>query len=184
MSPDEARLLGLQLAVDLYADWEPDGLGDREGQLLAAVTDAACHFAHVLTGRPHRLRLFVAPFTFAEGPPGPGVPTIRGDNMSVTMSDNQEVSYSVEAEDSRGFPVTDALTWSESTGGAVVTATPAADGMSCVFASVAPGESTITVTDGTLSASDVVTVVAGPVAELVLTPGTPTPEPAPAAPPA
>jgi hypothetical protein len=52
-----------------------------------------------------------------------------------------------------------------------------------VFAAVAPGSATITVTDGTLSASDLITVTAGAAASLVLTPGTPESE-TPAAPPA
>ena len=100
--------------------------------------------------------------------------------MSVTMTDTQEVSYAVEPEDSKGAQVSDTLTWTESSAGAVVTATPSADGLSCVFAAVDPGTSTITVTDGTLTGTDIITVVAGSVASLVLTPGVPTDEPAPA----
>jgi hypothetical protein len=95
------------------------------------------------------------------------------------MSDTQEVTYAVEAEDSRGFQVADTLTWSESSGGAVVTATPSADGTSCLFTSVAPGTSTVSVTDGTLSASDIITVTPGGVASLVLTPGAVTDQPTP-----
>jgi len=98
------------------------------------------------------------------------------------MTDDQMVTYVCEPEDDKGFAVGDTLTWSESSGGAVVTAAPSADGMSCVFSAVAPGDSTVSVTDGTLSASDTVTVTAGGVASLVLTPGTPVAEAA--APPA
>ena len=100
--------------------------------------------------------------------------------MSVTMTDSQEVTYTVEAEDSRGFAVSDTLTWSSDDAGAFVTVTPSADTLSCVFAAVDPGTANISVTDGTLSATDVITVDAGAVASLVLTPGTPTDEPAPA----
>lgn len=91
--------------------------------------------------------------------------------MSVTMTDVQAVSYACEPEDSRGFAVSDALTWSEDSGGAVVTAAPSADGLSCEFTAVAPGTATVSVTDGTLSASDLITVTVGGVASLVLTPG-------------
>ena len=100
--------------------------------------------------------------------------------MSVTMTDAQQVSYSVEPEDSKGIAVSDTLTWSSDDGGAVVTVTPSADTLSCVFAAVAPGTANISVTDGTLTDVDVITVVAGGVATLVLTPGTPVAEPAPA----
>ncbi len=93
--------------------------------------------------------------------------------MSVTMTDAQTVSYAVEPEDSRGFQVADTITWSSDDNGAVLTVTPAADGLSCVFAAVAPGTATITASDGTLSASDLITVTTGAVASLVLTPGTP-----------
>ena len=98
--------------------------------------------------------------------------------MSVTMTDSQEVTYTCEPEDSKGIEVSDTLTWSSDDGGAVLTVTPSADTLSCVFAAVAPGSATITVTDGTLSGTDLITVTAGPVASLVLTPGTPTDEPA------
>ena len=98
--------------------------------------------------------------------------------MSVTMTDDQQVSYSVEPEDDKGFATSDTITWSSDDGGAVLTVTPSADGLSCVFAAVAPGSATITASDGTLSASDLITVTAGGVASLVLTPGTPEAEPA------
>ena len=93
--------------------------------------------------------------------------------MSVSMSDSQQVSYTVEPEDSKGFQVSDSLTWSEDSAGAVVAMTVAADGLSAEFVAVAPGAASISVTDGTLSGSDLITVTAGPVASLVLTAGTP-----------
>lgn len=97
--------------------------------------------------------------------------------MSVTMTDAQQVTYTCEPEDSKGFQVSDTLTWSSDDAGAVLTVTPSADGLSCVFAAVAPGTATISVTDGTLSGSDLITVTPGGVATLVITPGTPVAEP-------
>ena len=96
--------------------------------------------------------------------------------MSVTMTDSQEVTYTVEPEDSKGIAVSDTLTWSSDDGGAFVTLTPSADTLSCLFAAVAPGTANISVTDGTLSGADSIVVTAGPVASLVLTPGTPVSE--------
>lgn len=156
--------------------------GTRESEM--SVLRLAGGFLKFLTARPSRLVLRPAPRTFAEGNPALSNPTqFQGDGMSVTMTDDQQVSYAVEAEDDKGFAVSDSLTWTADDGGAVLTVTPAADGMSAVFAAVAPGSATITVTDGTLSASDLITVTAGAAASLVLTPGTPEAE-TPAAPPA
>jgi hypothetical protein len=165
------RLEALRLAVQLYAPREHD---DFTGQ---TVIHAAGEFTKWLTARPARLALTAAPTTFSQADPGRNLPTRRtGDNMSVTMTDDQQVSYAVEAEDDKGAQVSDTLTWSSDDAGAVLTVTPSADGMSCVFAAVAPGSATVTVTDGTLSASDLITVTAGAAASLVLTPGTPSAE--------
>lgn len=182
MDIDEARSEGLRLAVELHAVQDtPRDQFTRE-TLPERVIGTAGQFASWLLARPHRLRLFPAPYTFAQPAyPGPAVRTKTGDNgMSVTMTDAQQVTYTCEAEDSKNFPVSDTLTWSSDDNGAVLTVTPSADGTSCVFAAVAPGSATISVTDGTLSASDLITVTPGGVASLVLTPGTPTDEPAPA----
>ena len=46
-----------------------------------------------------------------------------------------------------------------------------------MFTAVAPGTANISVTDGTLTASDLITVTAGAVASLVLTPGDVTDDP-------
>lgn len=167
------RAEALRLAVDLHAGSHATTWG---APIAERVLDDAGRFERWLIGAPARLHLTPSPFTFNQGMPGPGVPTIiitSGDQMAVQMLDTQAVSYTCEPEDSKGFPVADTLTWSESSGGAVVIAAPAADGLSCQFTAVAPGTSTITVTDGTLSGSDVITVTAGPAAQLVLTPGTP-----------
>ncbi|HEX3962159.1 MAG TPA: hypothetical protein VHZ03_36945 [Trebonia sp.] len=175
---DDYRFEALQLAVELHT-------GRDTAFPAEDVLDAADRFTRWLHARPARLILAVAPTTFEQGDPARHHPTKRtGDPMSVTMTDDQEVSYSVQAEDDKGAPVSDTLTWSADDNGAVVTVTPAADGMSCVYAAVAPGTATVSVTDGTLSASDLITVTAGAAASLVLTPGTPAAEGAstPAAP--
>lgn len=159
--------------------------GTRESEFV--VLRLAERFLRFLTARPSRLVLRPAPFTFAEGNPALSSPTkFQGDHMSVTMTDDQQVSYAVQAEDDKGAAVSDSLTWASDDNGAVLTVTPAADGMSCVFAAVAPGSATISVSDGTLSASDLITVTAGAVASLVLTPGAPSAEAAaaPVTPPA
>lgn len=179
---DECRAEGLRLAVELHSrqDFATGGYdGDTAGKILAA----AAQFATWLESRPHHLTLTPGSETYQQpGYPGPAVPTKTGAHgMSVTMTDSQEVSYGVQAEDSKGQAVSDTLTWSSDDGGAVVTVTPSDDTLTCVFAAVAPGTANISVTDGNLSAVDVITVTTGAVASLVLTPGTPTDEPAPSA---
>ena len=169
MDVDEARLASLALAVELHS---------LDHDEIDRVLCTAGEFTRWLTARPHRLHLRPAPFTFQQPAyPGPAVHTKTGDyGMSVTMTDSQEVTYTVEPEDSKGIAVSDTLTWSSDDGGAFVTLTPSADTLSCLFAAVAPGTANISVTDGTLSDTDVITVTAGPVASLVLTAGTPTAE--------
>ena len=85
--------------------------------------------------------------------------------MPVTITDAEIADYSsaVSETDSKGFPVTDALTWTEDSNGAVLTGNGAG-----VFTAVAPGTANITVTDGSLSATDAVTVDPGAAAALLL----------------
>lgn len=174
---DAAREVALTLAVQLHSarDSQPDPFASEP--LPERVLHTAGQFANWLASRPAHLRLRPAPFTFAEGRPGPGVPTKhQGDGMSVTMTDSDQVTYVVAPEDSKGVAVADTLTWSSDDNGAVVTLTPSADTLSCVFAAVDPGTANISVTDGTLSAADSIVVTAGAAASLVLTPGTPVAE--------
>lgn len=178
LTADFARLEAIRVVAELFAGSRPREIHD--------VLAAADRVEAWLRARPARLVVRPSPLTFTEGIPGPGAPTrittLPGGRMSVVMTDAQQVTYTVEAEDSKGFEVADTLTWSEDSGGAVVTVTPAEDGMSAVVAAVAPGTATVSVTDGTLSGSDLVTITTGSVASIVLTAGTPGDEPAPAPP--
>jgi hypothetical protein len=176
-APDPLRLEALRLAVALF---DQGACTDSHW-----VLHAAGQFTEFLLGRPARLRLIPPQTTFPQAPGVPGVPTAittTGGSMSVTMTDSQMVTYTVEPEDSKGFPVQDTLTWTASDGGTVLTVTPSADGLSCTFDAVAPGTSTVSVTDGNLSASDLITVTTGSAATLALTPGAPAAEPSPAPP--
>lgn len=133
------------------------------------------------------LLLVVSPLTYEQGTSTSAhtrTSTTPEGLIMATLTDTQQFTASVEPEDSKGFATTDAgLTWSESSGGAVVTLQPSADGMSCLVVAVAPGSATYQVTDGTRTASGAVDVTAGAVAALVITEGTAS-EQAPPAPPA
>lgn len=169
--PDR-RLEALRSACLLYQ-------GTREAPFV--VIRAAEQFLTQWLGKkPHRLVLTPAPNTFQQGNPARHNPTKHlGDGMSVQMNDDQQVTYSVAAKDDKGFDVSDAITWSADDGGAVLTVTTAPDSMSATFAAVAPGTATVTASDGTLSASDLITVTPGDVASLVLNPGAVEAQPAP-----
>jgi hypothetical protein len=169
------RLEALRLAVALYARREQD---DFTGD---AVIHAAREFLDWLTARPAHITLH-GPVITAQGNPARTLPLKRsGASMAVTMTDTDQAAYTVSETDSRGFPVTgDAITWTESSAGAVVTT----DGTSGVFVAVAPGTVQITATDGTLTASDTINVTAGSAAALVLGTAVVTPAPAVTEPPA
>lgn len=178
---DECRAEGLRLAVELHSrqDFASDGYdGDTAKKILA---DAA-EFATWLESRPHHLTLTAGSETYQQPDyPGPAVPTKTGDNgMSVTLTDTQQVSYSVAAEDSKGFAVTDALTWSSDDNGAVVTLQPAADGLSCTFVAVAPGTANYSVTDGTLTGGGQAIVTAGGPSQIVVSEAAPVAQATPA----
>jgi hypothetical protein len=168
---DRLRYEAIRVAADVYAG-RGSSWTDEE-----VVASAGFFLTQWLDARPVRLVLTVSPITFEQGHPALHHRTKRtGDKRSVTMTDDQEVTYSVQAEDDKGQPVGDTLTWSSDDNGAVVTLTPSADTLSCVFAAVDPGTANISVTDGTLSAADSIVVTAGAAASLVLTPGTPVAE--------
>ena len=158
---DKARQEGLRLAVDLYSGrrWDEDFSGE-------SVIHAAREFAWVLYGRADQITLNDPVITEAASPGRP-VPIQRtGATMAVTITDTQVATYSVNETDSKGFPVSDPIVWSEDSAGAVVTSDGAGG-----FTAVAPGTANITATDGSLSASDAVTVDNSAPTSLVL--GTP-----------
>ena len=178
----EARRNGLAQAVALASGndaWLDYAMYEL---LVERVLETAGRFTRFLLAHTNSLSITVSSLTFQQANPSQSHPTqytthIEGDTtvMSVTLTDTEKVSLTVEPEDTKGAPTTDStLSWSESSGGTVVTLQPSADGTSCEVVAGMPGTSTVTVTDGTLSGTEVVTVTAGPVATLVVTAGTPT----------
>jgi hypothetical protein len=97
------------------------------------------------------------------------------------MKDTQQYTITLEAEDSKGQPTTDAgITWSEDSGGTVVVLQPSQDGMSVLVVAGVPGTSNISATDGTRSFQDVAIVTPGDAAVLVGTESAVEDQPAPA----
>lgn len=162
--PADYRLEALRLAVGLYIGRDCSG---------PIVVHAASEFYRWLT-RAVSLTLNDPVITVQGSSPARVIPVKRtGANMAVTMTDGDQAAYTVSETDSKGFPVTgDMITWTESSGGTVVTT----DGTSGVFVAVAPGTVTVTATDGVLTASDTINVTAGGAAALVLGTATVTPQ--------
>lgn len=155
ISADDARREGLRLAVDLWED-------RNSSDLIPDVERTALAFARILTGTPAEIKLG-SPF-ITEQATGLRVPLHRtGADMAVTITDTQIATYAVTENDTKGFPVTDPITWTEDSGGTVV----ASDG-SGGFSAVAPGTANITASDGTLSATDAITVDPSAPTSLVL----------------
>lgn len=128
-----------------------------------------------------RLRLTVDPITYTQGNPALSQAT-RFSGGNVQLTDTQQVSLAVEPEDSKGIATSDSLTWSTADS-TVVSLQPSADTLSCLCVAGNPGLGVVvTVTDGTISATESFDVVAGAAASLVITPGTPVEQPPPAPP--
>jgi hypothetical protein len=125
-----------------------------------------------------RLVLSVDLITYQQGNPALSQATkfIGG---TVQLTDTSQVLLSVEPEDSKGFATSDTLTWSTADP-TVIALQPSADTLSCLCVAGVPGLGcVVTVTDGTISATDSFDVVPSGAATLVITEGTPEPQPAP-----
>lgn len=170
----DIRLESLRLAVDLYAHREQD---DFTGD---AVLHAAGEFAKWLTAPAAHLHVGT-PVISPQGRPAVHLPLHRtGPDMAVTIKDTQVATYPAASEaDSKGFPVSGAVTVAEDSGGTVVALAQDPDG-SAAFTAVAPGTAQVSWTDGVLVFADTVNVVPGDAATLVV--GAPVVTDQPAAP--
>jgi hypothetical protein len=140
------------------------------------ITEFAAPLYAWLAGR--RLAIRVSTITYGQGsPPRPQLTKYQGE--AVQLTDIQQVTLSVEPEDSKGDATSDTLTWSVDDA-TVITLQPSADTLSCLCVAGNPGTASVTVTDGTISASDALIVTASAATQLVLTEGTLEPQ-APAA---
>lgn len=120
-------------------------------------------------GEPASLVLTTGPVT-TQGAP----------NMQI--HDNEQFDIKVDAVDSKGVPTADTFTTTVDNA-AVVTLVVGADSKTFTIIAGLPGSAIITITDGTLSVTEAVDVVAGAVAKISVTEG-PVSVQAPPAPPA
>ena len=101
-------------------------------------------------------------------------------DIAVTMADTEQVTLSVEVTDIKGQPVADNLTWTVDNG-QVISLQPSQDTMSCLCVAGNEGSAVVTVADpnnAEVTANCNFTVTAGAPSQIVITPGTPEPQPA------
>ena len=93
------------------------------------------------------------------------------------IHDNEQFTLSAVTTDAKGFPTTDPLTWTVDND-TVATLTVSDDTQSCTVVAGVPGSCVVTVTDGTLTATEAVDVVAAGTALISLQEGPVEPQPA------
>lgn len=167
MYPFPERAVALDAAVRLFER--------QEGTPPAGTVTG---YANVLLGwlSGARLEITPEPLTYTQGNPAQAQAT-RLQGGAVQLTDTQQVTLTVAAEDSKGFATSDSLTWSTADP-SVVSLQPSADTMSCLCVAGNPGLGVVvTVTDGTISATESFDVVPGGVATLQISEGTPEEQP-------
>jgi hypothetical protein len=111
-------------------------------------------------------------------PVGTPIPTTGG---IMQIHDTEQFTLSAVTSDAKGFPTTDPLTWTVDNADAV-SLVVSDDTQSCTVVAGNPGSAVVTVTDGTLTATEAVDVVPGGTALISLTEGPVEEQPAPEAP--
>lgn len=168
-----ARAAGLIAAALIFsgggAGADPGHVTHLAGQLAAWVL-------------PRHLLVTASRRAWKQASAGQPRPTTYTPGGAVQLHDDEQFTLSVQPEDSKGFPVSgDQITYAADDG-TVVSLQPADDGLSCLVVAGNPGSAVITISDGTVSATEAVDVVAGDVATFQVTEGTPekqAPAPAP-----
>lgn len=94
----------------------------------------------------------------------------------VQITDTQQFDFTVDAEDSKGFSTSDSFSASSSDE-SVAAVSQGADGKTFTVVAGNPGSAVVTITDGTLSATEAVDVVAGGTATISITEGAVTDQP-------
>lgn len=163
MSDTTNEELALQLAVSAVKE----GWDQRQ---VEEVLRIAKQFYYFLAPIPAKLVVFpTGEVTDLNTGKPTGTPITQGGTMQ--LHDNEEFTLSVSETDSKGVALQDTLTWSENSNGQVVTLQVAADTQSAVIVANLPGSAVVTVTDGTLSATEAVDVVPGTVAKINISEG-------------
>jgi hypothetical protein len=119
---------------------------------------------------PRHLVVTVSRRTWPQASAGQPRPTTYTPGGAVQLKDTQQFTISIDPKDSKGFDTSDNFTYTVDDG-SVVSLQPADDTQSCLIVAGAPGSTVVTISDGVLSATEAVDVVAGDVATISITEG-------------
>jgi hypothetical protein len=159
----------------------------RWGRTLTQVLDdAETVYAFTVAGPESRIPVRLVLYSTHPDEQGSPVPVQKGDSVvAVQMQDTEQFTVTVEAVDSRGNPVAgDSLTWTVDNTEAVAINVDPSNPMRATIVAGRPGNAIITVSDGTLSGQELVTVTAGAAVAFSLTEGAVEAQPAAAGAPA
>lgn len=157
MDEDELRLAALSLAVAKTSSMS----GGCTHEVLPTADQYA---AWVARRTPVRMKVTA------------GDVTEQKERIPMQMHDNEQFTLSVTESDAKGFPVIDAVEWTVDNA-EVVSLVVSEDKQSCLVVAGVPGSAVITITDGALSATEAVDVVAGAAALISIQEGTVEPQP-------
>lgn len=172
----QARLTALQAAVDLHV-----GTG---AFTLQPGVDRTVTIAQAETAVRHTADIFwawAAGTTSLRITPGPvtsqttGLPTgTTSEGNTMQLHDDEQVTYTVDTEDAKGFDTDETLEWSADNTD-VITLVPGENGRTCTVLAGVPGSAIITVTapnlDPPLSATEAIDVLVGGTATITLAAG-------------
>lgn len=150
MDEDELRLAVLGLAVEASS---------LSGGCTHGVLPIADDYAAWVARRtPVRMQVTAGDVTEQE------------ERKPMQIHDNEQFTLSVTESDAKGFPVIDAVEWTVDRAD-VVSLVVSDDKQSCLVVAGVPGSAVITITDGTLSATEAVDVVPGAAALISISEG-------------
>jgi hypothetical protein len=106
-----------------------------------------------------------------------GTPTVQGEGNSVQLHDNEQVVLTVSETDAKGVPVSsDTLSWTSADETIAKVNVDANTTYTATIVAGTVGSTTITVSDGNLSATEAIDVIPGPAAAITIGEGTPVPQ--------
>jgi hypothetical protein len=167
---DESRLLSAEV-----------GLSDESILRIAALESAVqagegsgCR--HDILGTAQSFYEWVSKRTGVHMTVTAGEVTKQEEKHPMQIHDDEQFTLSVTETDAKGFPVVEDLTWTVDNTD-VVTLTVADDKQSATVVAGNPGSAVVTLTDGTLTVTEAVDVVAGDGALITLSEGVPEKQP-------
>lgn len=149
----------------------------QEDELRIAVLDLAVQASSLPGGCTHdvlpsadKYAAWVAKRTPVRMQVTAGDVTEQEERKPMQIHDNEQFTLSVTESDAKGFPVIDNVEWTVDNAD-VVSLVVADDKQSCLVVAGNPGSAVVTITDGTLSATEAVDVVAGTAALISISEG-------------